>query len=169
MDNKLSAVVKETLRESAYRLVEVMILEGTSFRLVLWNNNNWNVSLPESIMESFPTQLVLDIKDMALDESFVDESNGDIIITTMFEGKEYSKVILYDEIIAVLDENGQPYILNNFEQEEVKPDKIFEPKPLTKDTLIDAIVYEGISKESAKRSLESFMKYNPNLNIKLKD
>lgn len=159
--------IKETMREKAYSLLEIMILEEFPFRLVLWNNNNWDKHLPEDIMMSFPSQLVLDIKEMALEDSFVDESTGDIVITTLFEGEEYSKVILYDEIVAILDLQGQPYILNNFEQE-VVPDKVFKLKPKTKIDLLALVVAEGIPATAATKSIDAFMKNNPTLNKNFK-
>ena len=170
----LTKEVRETMRENAYSLLETMILEDVPFRLVLWNNNNWDKPLPTSIMDAFPTQLVLDIKEMALDESYIDESTGETIITTMFEGVEYSKVIIYDEIIAILDLVGQPYILNNFEPDVVQADKVFQEKdisfsPKTKEDILELVISDGVPKEAASKSMEAFMNNNPDLALKLKE
>jgi len=160
--------VKNVLRESAMSLVEIMLLENEPFRIVLWNNDNWNAPLPKRILESFPTQLVLDIKDQALDDSYIDPATGEIIICTVFDGAEYIKVLEYGEIIAVLSLDGQPYILNDFAQdkeEEVLTAKeervVYEPQSV--DELVEIVSSEGIPKESAKKSIDCFMKNNPEL------
>ena len=167
MQEILPNEVKETMRESAYSLLEIMILENFPFRVVLWNNNNWDKPLPKDIMASFPSQIVLDIKEMALEESYIDENTGEVIIATMFEGNEYTKSIIYDEIVAILDLQGQPYILNNFEQNTILPDKVFTNKPKTKMDLLSLVIADGIPAEAATKSIDAFMKYNPNLFKKL--
>ena len=164
----LTDEVKEVLREQALSLVEILLLENVPFRIVLWNNDNWNMPLPDTIMEAFPTQLVLDIKQMALAESYVDEQTGEVIIATAFEGKEYLKVLEYDEIVAVLDLAGQPMILNNFKQDNKKL-KVEELTisdmglPKTKEDLMEMIISDGVPEEAARRSINIFMKNNQNL------
>ena len=159
----LTLEIRELMRENAIDLVEIMIQEQYPFRLVMWNNNNWNQALPEKIMKSFPVQIVLDIKQMALEESFVDENTGEVVITTMFEGKEYQKVLEGSEIIAVLDLTGQPYILNNFKQEEIQEEYLSETWPTTKEEVVKLVTSDGCDKEAASKSFDIFMKYNPDL------
>jgi len=164
MSDLLSYEIKEQMRENSHSLVEVMILEEQAFRLVLWNNNNWSSPLPEKIMESFPNQLVIDIKDMALDESYVDEATNEIILCTSFEGEVYTKVLQYDEIIAVLDLKGQPYTLNNFEQETVEPDVVYDMKPpANRQEWINIAVSGGIEEAQAEKSINAFIKNNEHL------
>ena len=114
-------------------------------------------------MENFPNQLVLDIKDMALQESFIDDATGEVVIATVFDGSEYTKVLNYDEIIAVLDLKGQPYQLNNFEQEAVEPDVVYDKPPMTKLDWVELAVSGGIPAESAERSINAFIKNNEHL------
>jgi len=163
----LTLEVRELMRENALDLVEIMIQEQQPFRIVIWNNDNWNQPLPDIIMESFPVQIVLDIKQMALEESFVDENTGEVIITTMFEGIEYQKVLEGGEIIAILDLAGQPYVLNNFKQEEteeeIKDDFLSAIIPTTKEEIIELAISDGCEKEAVNRSFDMFMKYNPDL------
>jgi hypothetical protein len=162
----LTYEVKETMRENAKALVESMILDRVPFRLVLWNNDNWNMPLPDEIMTSFPTQIVLDIKEQSLDDSFVDENTGEIIISTVFLTKEFHKVVEYDEIIAVLDFTGQPYILNNFKMEEkITLEQVVQENflPQTKTEVIEMVMSEGIPVESAQRSINAFIKNNPDI------
>ena len=139
----------------------------------MWNNDNWNSPLPDSVMKAFPTQIVLDIKEMALEESYIDESTGEIIIATMFEGTEYQKVLEHGEIIAVLDLAGQPMILNNFKPEVSDNDIIkefFEPNiPTTKAEIIELSISDGVPADAANRSFDMFMKNNPNLRKRFTD
>ncbi len=165
----LPTEVKEVMRDNAHNLLEIMIEERVPFRIVIWNNNNWDNPLPENVMDAFPMQLVLDIKEMALDESYIDASTGEIILVTMFEGKEYEKVVDYEEIVAILDLSGQPYILNNFEQDNIKPDKVFSITPTSKEDIINQVVQDGVPKEAAARSVSAFFKHNPELAKNLKD
>jgi hypothetical protein len=144
----------------------MMILDGIPFRIVLWNNNNWDTNLPDKIMEAFPVQIVLDIKEMALQNSYTDEATGEIVLSTAFEGSEYQKILNYDEIIAVLDLNGQPYILNNFQQdqkitlEDVINDNFL---PRTKNDVIEMVMSDGVPVEAAQRSINAFIKFNPDI------
>jgi len=162
---KLTYEIREVMRESARALVEIMILENKPFRIVLWNDDNWNKPLPKRIMDAFPIQIVLDIKDAALDNSYIDESTGEIILVTVFDEEEYSKVLEYDEIIAVLDLDGQPYILNNFVKE--KPLTIENIAssfiPQTKAEVIEMVISDGIPKEDAERSINAFIRNNPDI------
>jgi len=159
---ELSAEVKEVLRESAMSLVEILLLEQEPFRLVIWNNNNWNAPLPDVIQESFPVQLVLDIKEQSLQESYIDPATGEIIICTVFEGEEYLKVLKLGEIIAILGLEGQPYILNDFVQED-KEDELMYIYPKNVDEMVNTVSSLGIPKEAVEKSMHCFMKNNPGL------
>jgi hypothetical protein len=169
----LSKETRELMRENAYTLLEMLIMEKSPFRIVIWNADNWNRPLPHSIMDDFPTQLVLDIKEEALDDSFVDEFTGEVIISTMFEGIEHYKTVLYDEIIAILDLDGQPYLLNNFYPETDTDTMQFTAvsPTVTKDAIVDMVTSEGVPNEAASKSMETFIKNNPFLKhrLKLKD
>jgi len=165
-DELLTEDIKDVMRENAHNLVEIMLLEQVPFRLVLWNNDNWNKDLPDEIMKNFPSQILLDIKEAALEESYIDEATGEIIITTNFYNEEYMKVLEFDEIVAVLDLTGQPYILNNFQPEEkIKetPEEFLSFVPKTVDELVEMAVAEGIPAENAEKSINAFMKNNPDL------
>ena len=156
--------IKEVLRESAMSLVEILLLEKESFRIVLWNNNNWNEPLPKRILEAFPTQLVLDIKEQALDDSYIDPATGEVIICTIFDGVEYLKVLKHGELIAVLSIEGNPYILNDFPQDKeiVKEERVVYG-PQSVEELVEMVSSEGIPEEVVKKSVECFMKNNPKL------
>jgi len=159
----LTLEVRELMRENALDLVEILIQEQQAFRIVIWNNDNWNHDLPEQITEAFPVQIVLDIKQATLEESFIDESTGEVIITTMFEGSEYMKVLKGDEIVAVLDLEGKPYVVNDFSPEEMEEYVFDSFLPTTKEEIIELAMLDGCEKEAVTRSLDVFIKNNPDL------
>ncbi len=146
--------VKETMRENAFGLVEIMLLEGTPFRLVLWNLDNWDYELPPEVIEKFPIQIILDIKNAALEESYVDDNTGEIIINTYFNNSPFSKMLRYDEILAVLDENGNPLIVNNFKPNDGAPK--MKKNIFSKEDIIKMVALEGVSEENAIKSIEAF-------------
>jgi hypothetical protein len=163
MNENLTIDIKETMRDNARNLAEIMILEDQPFRLILWNNDNWDKPLPENIMKSFEHQIVLDIKEMTLEESFIDEATGEIVLVSSFGGEEYSKVLEYDEIIAILDLQGQPYMINNFPQDgpEELPDEIeYIREVTTKEDWLDMAVEGGIPREAAEKSMNAFIQNN---------
>jgi len=176
MKNELPTNVKDALRESALEIAEILLLEDQEFRIVIWNNDNWNNPLPQRIMEAFPTQLVLDIKEQSLEDSYVDENTGEIVICTVFDGVEYMKILEIGELIAVLSLDGQPYILNDFPQEDNVIHEIVKEIrdntayifPTSFDEMVEMLTSDGIPEEGAKRSLEMFMKNNPQLAEKIK-
>jgi len=108
--------LKNELRKNAYNISKFMIKNEIPFRLIIWNNNNWNKLLPDSIMEQFPTQIILDLKEQTLKESFITK-DGKIFIITMFKDKTFKKIVEEDEIVAIVDKD-QAIIFNNFEQEQ---------------------------------------------------
>jgi len=163
----LTLEVRELLREMSYALVEALLKEEEEFRIVIWNNNNWDYDLPKNIMDKFPNQLVLDFKDGSIQESYVDDKTGEIVLVTVFEGEKNQKILKENEIVAVLDLSGQPMILNNFppdnfEDSYEKEEKLLE-FPLSKKDVISFAQNDGISFECAERSFDSFIKNNPKL------
>jgi hypothetical protein len=160
MTNDLPENVKENMREFAYSLIEHLILEQHPFRLVLWNNDDWDKALPEKVMSAFPVQIAIDIKDMTLKESYVDDNTGEVLINTFFNNEAFSKTLDYNEIVAVLDIEGQPLVLNNFEPHPPSIEEIRDFNITSKEELVNMIVSEGIEKEDAKRSVNAFIKNN---------
>jgi hypothetical protein len=162
MNNELSIDIKETMRENARNLVEIMILEEQPFRLILWNNDNWDKPLPDSVMESFEHQIVLDIKDMTLKESYVDDATGNIVLIGSFEGEILTKILEYDEIIAILDLKGQPYMINNFEPEDIDEELEIEyiRNITSKEEWIEMAIDGGLPRDAVEKSINVFLKNN---------
>jgi 23S rRNA pseudoU1915 N3-methylase RlmH len=157
MNNK---EVREMMRTNAHNLVKVLLNKEQEFRLVIWNNDDWDEPLPENIMSRFPLQLVLDFKGETLEYSFVEDNRDIILVAAFTEGERFEKQLLPEDIVAILDLDGQPMQVNNFSPEEVKPDKVRESIE-TKDDLIKFLEEDGIPKEAALRSLNAFQKNNP--------
>jgi len=153
------------MRHNAYDLVRELINEELPFRLVVWNNNNWNMDLPDSIMADYPTQLIMDMNAMALEHCYVDD-NGEIILTMMFGDVDepYSKVLSYDEVIAVIDiDTLQPYVINPFKADDTE-DVQAETSTirLTREGLIRQLTeVDGLQKKDAIRSIDAILKHNP--------
>jgi len=174
----LSLTVTEVMREAALDIVEIMILEEQEFRIVIWNNDDWSEPLPERIMESFPTQLVLDIKEQSLIDSYIDEQTGEIVLCTAFDGMEYAKVLELGDIIAVLSLDGQPFILNDFPQDKTldELDKLDEFQdindqymfPKSVQEMVEMISADGIEESAAEHSINMFLRNNPELSEKIK-
>jgi len=162
MTNNLPQSVKDVMRTMAYELTELLILEDSPFRLIIWNNNDWDKPLPDDIMEKFPAQIVIDIKELALKDSFIDENSGELIINTYFNNIPYSKILDFEEIVAILDLDGQPLIVNNFEPSTPVNKPVLNRNNLkNKKDLVNLIVSEGINEEDAYRSVNAFIKNNP--------
>lgn len=164
----LTFEAREVMRDNAHNLVGVLLEEGIPFRLVLWTNDEWDMPLPDETHEAYPLQMMLEIADMALEESKIDEMTGDIVLNAYFVDREYSKILVPEEIIAVLDLEGQPYILNNFSPEIQKVYKFDDEEnelttPKTKENMTKLITLEGIPQEAADKSISAFMKNNPGL------
>jgi len=153
--------IKEVMRDNAINLVEILLLEKQEFRVVLWTEQcDFSNGLPKDIKDSFSTQLPLDIKDQALEDSWVDEDTGEITLGVMF-GDELTELKLQDsQIIAILDLAGQPFIINNFEPDEPKKPVM---KPKTKVELLNSLKDYGIKEEDLDRSVQAFMKFNPDI------
>lgn len=150
--NNYTELIRETMRDNAMSLIEIMILEKQPFRLILWNNDSWDRPLPKEIMESYPVQIVLDIKEDSLLDSFVEK--GEVYIKTFFNEETYIKLLEREEILAILDLSGEPLLINNFTKD---IDKI-EEVPARVDDLINFAVNHGIPEENIKRSIAAFTK-----------
>jgi hypothetical protein len=138
--------------------------------LILWNNDNWDVPLPEEIMKKYPNEIALDFKDWSSDESYIDEV-GDIVIFTKFDNEEFCKVLEINEVQAICDINGKLITLTEFKREDKitlsaqKPIDTNRPIIKNKEDLIKYSIQQGTSPEQAKRSTDAFEKNNPELSI----
>jgi len=150
--------IKKLMYTNSYILLTNMIIEQEPFRLVIWNNNNWSEKLPEDVMKQYPKQLVIDIKDQTLEDTFIDE-DGSVVLSCSFSPDViYTKTIFETDIIGIIDLNGQPMHLNNF-----KPDAEIEEVTASKELLLKELLNDGAPKENVINSINAFAKNNPGM------
>ena len=144
--------IRDLMRENSYRLVAELIHKQYPFRLVIWNNDNWDIPLPKEIVNKFPLQIILDFVGFSLQNSFIYEDN--VFLLTSFEDEiVWTKQLEFDEIIAVLDLEGNPIQINNFPPEEDTPNS---PRIENEKDLLHELLLEGIDKNSALKSINAF-------------
>jgi hypothetical protein len=113
MENKEMVFNDETIkvmRDNAYELISTFIKNKVPFRLVIWNKDDWDYELPIEVMLSYPMQLVLDIASDTLNMCKVNDDG--ITIVTYFDNVKYTKFLSHDDTVAVLDSDGQPFLVN---------------------------------------------------------
>ena len=154
----MNNIIKEVMRENAHRLVSELIEQGVAFRLIIWNNDDWNLPLPDDVMKKFPKQLILDLKEHSLETSEVIE--GIIYLNASFDSEdEWSKELIPEDIVGILDFDGQPFQINSFYPDEILPDIIRDELfPKTKDDIVEFLEEYGIEKKDAIRSINVFLK-----------
>jgi len=134
--------------ELAYELLRSLINTQTPFRIVLWTMDDWDMPLPKDILSRFPEQLVLDITDESLSDSYV--NNNEIVLSTGFEEDKYTKIVKKHEIVALTDLKGNPMLVNNFKSL-VTPEK--------GKGLFDIFkVFECIKKDTPEKNYENVIK-----------
>jgi len=159
----LSNNVKNELRKNSLEVVKKFLEESQEFRLVMWNNDDWDSDLPQDIMRDYPKQILLDITEEVQDNCYVNEDR--VLLYLMFGDIEYSKELFPEDIVAILDLEGQPYIVNNFDYEKARNTSISDS--ITKDDMIESLVdLSEISIDHAKKSVNAMLKNNPQYDIK---
>lgn len=150
--------LKEVMYANSYTLISALILNAEPFRLVLWNNNDWDMELPESVMKSFPEQLVIDIKDQTLKDASVDENNNIIIKASFSPDVVYTKILSPYDVLGVLSIDNKPLQLNSF-----KPDEKIKDMTASKEKLFNELLKDKVPEDKAIQSINAFAKNNPNL------
>jgi|FLOH01.1.fsa_nt_gi hypothetical protein len=157
--------INTTMGIAAKQLITNLIQNQQEFKLVLFNNDNWDVYLPPEVLKRFPDLIPLDFKEWTLEQSYIDE-HGEIILYIVFGETEYSKVLDINEVSAIVI-NEKPYIITNFTKTEnvqlkdleVQQEKLEIPQPQNKNQLITTLIAEG-APESIRDSVNMFAKYN---------
>jgi transcriptional antiterminator len=169
MENKKTVFNDETIkvmRDNAYNLISTFIKNKVPFRLVIWNKDDWDYELPIEVLLTYPLQLVLDIAGDTLNMCKVNDDG--ITIVTYFENIKYTKFLSYDDTVAVLDAEGQPFLVNDFLPDEEPDDletaiqrKIPDLTTISKEELLQSMIFDGIPESAAKKSIKVFQKANP--------
>ena len=105
----------------------------------------------------------------ALEQVQYDEGSEFPVFKIMFGEDEFNKEIYPEDVIAIINiQDNQPLIINSFNLskketvEEVTQDDTYK-RPTTVQEWIDNTVEDGITPEQATKSINAFMKNNPEL------
>ncbi len=137
---------KEIVNENIYKMCADFLSCKIPFTILIDNHNNWNNSLPARL--SSKKKFLLNIKDQALEDSYVE--NGKIIIITTMEDMEFMKELDHNDISAVAkDDKTAPFISKPF---------VTYPKIISKGKL----GYK-LDEEQLLKSTLNFKKHNPKM------
>ena len=142
---------KMLMYNNAYLMIQSLIKTETDFKLIIYQNNDWDKDLPEKIKEEFNNKLLLIYKEDNIGLCEIDE-NGIIILSYEFENDIYFKELFLDDVYAVTNIKGEPLIINNFEK--------INKNIKSKEDIIELIMKSNISEEKAIESYNIFKGYN---------
>lgn len=155
-NENLPQSVKDVMVDNMHKLLCTMMMARVPFRIVLWNNDDWSNKLPESIMKDYPEQLILDIKEDILEESWVEEEK--VYFSIMFNGEEtieYLKEIRGEDIVVIMSEDNQPIQINDF-REIIKEES---QSGISKEDIVYSLnTTTGVSEDVLSKSLDVFTK-----------
>jgi len=153
MENNIENNVefKKFFKKQMMNTIRKFLYEQIPFTILIYNNNNWNEPLPIDIMETpeYKEVLPISVSNFTLESSYYDDD--EITIVTAFGEWEYNKILLEDELLAILDINGKPIIIKPFidEAEEKSVNKINEND-----------IFEDIDDKDIKKSINIFLENN---------
>jgi len=162
--NEMTNKYKEILSKGIYDTVAELIMQEEDFAIVVNNFNDWNVELPERLKSH--EQFILNINKQTLEDSYVDD-DWNIVINTVFDDYDYTKVFSPRDISALLANDGKsPIMIKPFKETETNSKTNSEPEKTEGEIEID--VFEERMKEDPlglKRSLDAFKINNPKMAI----
>ena len=158
---------KGYFNEVVYDVIANMVNNQVPFRLVLSTDDDWDKPLPKEVLTN--KVLVLDINDQTLEDTYFDDTEKLIRITTGFNGEAYTKLIMTHQVVAVLDiTTGQPIVLKPYKNEKPSPtteqvDEVLGDRPKFKNAIeiIESLMEDGIEKEGAVKSVTALLSNNP--------
>lgn len=102
---------KETIDAALYQMCLEFLMYKLPFTLLLDNHNNWSSQLPDRLRNK--EQFLLNIKEQALEDSYVED--GKIVIITTIDDIEYTKKLDFSDIAAVaLSDKTPPILIKGF-------------------------------------------------------
>lgn len=179
----MNKVIREVQLELSLVLLNALIADEQPFRLVIHQNDDWDYPLPEAVVLENPNHLIMNITAEVFEHIFYEDSESkEPTLKMMFptpdgDAAEFHKTIRPEDIVAIVNlADNQPLMLNNFnltkaltrEEQGILEETMNETyfKPRTKDEWIQNTVEDGISEEDAQRSIEAFMKNNPDILVR---
>lgn len=143
MNEQLPDIISGAILDTLKKLISYDI----SFSFVLENHNNWSEEFPERLKNQ--KQIILNIKDQSLEDSYLDKN--DAIIVIEIDGVTYSKKVDESDIMAIMvNEKSPPFILRQFS---IAPKT---PVPKRRASLLT-------DKEGLVHSMNNFKKFNPEM------
>jgi len=141
---------KKILSNGIYKVISDYISTDTDCSIIVQNHNNWNIELPDRLKKE--QQFILNIDKQTMEDSYIDEDSN-IVINTVFDNVEYSKVFEPADI-AGLVYKGNSIMVKPF----IETPKIPTPKkPLNNGTTNE------VDENGVRKSMEMFKKHNPEL------
>ena len=143
----MTDIMKDIINDAIYNMMSEFIINNVPFTFVLDNHNNWDKPLPSRLVDQ--KQILFDIKEDSLEDSFVE--NGEITIVVDLDGELYTKKIEPADILAIQEsvKSKMPFIIRPFK---MKPTQVIRSKNKRQLTLDDA----GI-----QHSMNMFRSHNP--------
>jgi len=115
---------KEIFNDALQDIILCYIEERIPFKLVIVNIDNWDNPLPKEIM--LHKQLVLDITEEALEDSYFDEETQQIVLSTGFNNTQYIKYLDMKEVLGLLSMDSMGIMIKPF-VEDLKTKKKLVP------------------------------------------
>ena len=139
---------KDVLSDSIYNTIGALIYNNIDCSIIVHNHNNWDKELPDRLKGQ--PQFIMSIKEQTMEDSYIDE--GKIIISTTFDGEEYSKEFEKADIGGLIGPDGKTPLM-------VKPFMEQPTIPVPTKTLGNGEIDEN----GVLHSMEMFKRNNPEM------
>lgn len=141
--------IKTVLKENMYEMLTAYVSQKRPFKILLWQNDDWDKDLPTNITQEFPEILPIDIGEIAFENCYIED---DIVyLVVMFGNELYSKVVIPDDIYAIIDlENGSQQINDIIPETNTRAIKSLE------DVIKTLVEVLDVPKINARKSVKVF-------------
>jgi hypothetical protein len=139
---------KNIISDNIYNTVVDFVQSNIDCSIIVHNNNNWNKTLPERLESQ--SQFIMNITEQTMEDTYVED--GKIIINTVFDEIEYSKVFEPADIGGLMGSDGKTPVM-------VKP---FQEKP-TLPIPTKSLNNGEVDEKGLQKSMEMWKRNNPDL------
>jgi len=101
MDN----IFKDVISSALYQATAKLLIAKIPFSIIIDNHNNWNNEFPERLKKQ--KQIIFNIKEQSLDDSYV--TDGKIIIIISIDDVEYMKELQQCDLQALMINEKSPH------------------------------------------------------------
>lgn len=151
--------IHKLINKNVYELARTMVTHKEPFKLIIWNNDDWDRPLPDYIMMDYPEHIVLDLESEEFEDCFVNESK-EIVLNIYFADDPYTKILKPEDIVGVFTIQGEAISVNT------KYNKI--TNDITRSDILRSLQEVGINKLQSVKSLDSFLENLPSIKKILK-